>query len=375
MLIRKKYLIVFICCLLGLGGVLVIKNTKDKKDPSANNSLPAAVEATPAQERTSIEAFGLVKATEVMSVTMDFPARVRELYVQVGQRVTLGEPLMALDVDVYRAEINSTEYELNMARFELRKEETAINELIEEIEQKEERLADNSDFELKKLLSDLRLSKAELADKKQLLSIEAVSRREVEKLEKSVSDLRLALEQTRDDKEEELKRLRTTLELKQTKNTHQNTACPYTALEMLKARITLLEQKLKMMKKQINQSFIREDKIICNINNGVVSEINYDEGDLFIIEKKVISVINLESLVVKANVAEDFIKDINLGAEALITPVADYSREYKGKIIRLSELAVKDNGETVVPVEISIENRDGFLLPNLNVDVKIFIDQ
>jgi hypothetical protein len=38
-------------------------------------------------------------------------------------------------------------------------------------------------------------------------------------------------------------------------------------------------------------------------------------------------------------------------------------------------VAVKDNGETVVPVEISIDDQNDFLLPNFNVDVKIYIDQ
>lgn len=35
-------------------------------------------------------------------------------------------------------------------------------------------------------------------------------------------------------------------------------------------------------------------------------------------------------------------------------------------------MAIKENGETVVPIEISVDNKDSFLRPNFNVDVKIY---
>jgi hypothetical protein len=41
-------------------------------------------------------------------------------------------------------------------------------------------------------------------------------------------------------------------------------------------------------------------------------------------------------------------------------------------VVRISNLAVKNNGETVVPVEITLAARDGFLVPNFNVDVSIY---
>jgi hypothetical protein len=34
-------------------------------------------------------------------------------------------------------------------------------------------------------------------------------------------------------------------------------------------------------------------------------------------------------------------------------------------------MAVKENGETNIAVEISLDNPDGFLRPNFNVDVEI----
>ena len=72
--------------------------------------------------------------------------------------------------------------------------------------------------------------------------------------------------------------------------------------------------------------------------------------------------------------AEEFIKDVRLGANVEIVPVADKARLYKGKVISISKKAIEQNGETIIPVEISIENNDSFLLPNFNVDVKILTE-
>lgn len=371
----KKPGLVILLCLLGLGGIslLLIGCDKEKTEATSIDTELSASQQGQSQERPSIEAFGVVKGTEAMSVNFDFSARVKKLYVKLGQRVTLGEPLLSLDVDVHRAEILNTEYELNMARFELRKEETALRRLREEIAEKEQRLAENTDYEIKSILSNLQKAKTELKKKQQLLSEEAISRSEVEDLEKNLYDLKLSLAHLRQEKKEEIEELRTELELRSSPLEATETTL-YSSIEMQKAKVALLEEKLSMLKKQLNQSFIRDDQVICNFENGVVSEINYDEGDLFFIEKKALTIINLDSLVIKANVGEDFIKDVKIGADVLITPVADYSRTYHGRITRLSELAVVDNGETVIPVEISFEQQDDFLLPNYNVDVKIYTD-
>lgn len=378
----KKLNLVILLCLLGLGGIsLLLTGCEQEKTEatSIDTELSVGQQGQP-QERPSIEAFGVVKGTEAMSVNFDFSARVKKLYVKLGQRVTQGEPLLSLDVDIHRAEILNTEYELNMARFELRKEETALRRLREEIAEKEQGLAENTDYEIRSILSNLQKTKAELEKKQRLLSEEAISRSEVEDLEKNLYDLELSLAHLRQKKKEEIERLRTELELTSSSmesspsETAPSETTLYSKIQMQKAKVALLEKKLNMLKKQLNQSFIRDDQVICNFKNGVVSEINYDEGDLFFIEKKALTIINLDSLVIKANVGEDFIKDVKIGADVLITPVADYSRSYHGRVIHLSELAVVDNGETVIPVEISFEQQDDFLLPNYNVDVKIYTD-
>lgn len=87
---------------------------------------------------------------------------------------------------------------------------------------------------------------------------------------------------------------------------------------------------------------------------------------------KAFTIVNLDSLLIEANVVEEFIRDVDLGSRVKIVPIADRTKEYTGKVIFISQIAFNNNGETVIPVRISIDNLDSFLLPNYNVDV--FID-
>lgn len=74
----------------------------------------------------------------------------------------------------------------------------------------------------------------------------------------------------------------------------------------------------------------------------------------------------------QSNVVEEFIRDVDLGSRVKIVAIADRTKEYTGKVMFISQIAFNNNGETVIPVKISIDNLDSFLLPNYNVDV--FID-
>ena len=104
---------------------------------------------------------------------------------------------------------------------------------------------------------------------------------------------------------------------------------------------------------------------------GIVTEINCFEGDVLHPGQKLVSIIDLDSLKVEGDVPEEFIKNIGLYKEVTIIPLAYPDREYKGRVVYISSLAVIKKGETVVPVLISLTDNDGHLLPNFNVDIEI----
>ncbi len=68
---------------------------------------------------------------------------------------------------------------------------------------------------------------------------------------------------------------------------------------------------------------------------------------------------------------EEFIKNIGLYKEVTIDPFAYPDRKYRGRVVHISSLTVIKKGETVVPVLISLTDKDGQLLPNFNVDIEI----
>ena len=81
-----------------------------------------------------------------------------------------------------------------------------------------------------------------------------------------------------------------------------------------------------------------------------------------------------DSLVIEANVDEQFIKAVKLGARAYIIPEWDRSQEYKGKVTFLSAYAIQQNSETVIPVQISLDEKYNGLLPGFNTEIEIDVE-
>lgn len=131
------------------------------------------------------------------------------------------------------------------------------------------------------------------------------------------------------------------------------------------------DSKNKTAKNQYDKPFFKDDNIVCDLDNAIVSQIIYEKGETIVPGKYAFELIDTNSLYIEADVSEEFIKDVKEGAEVSIVPTFDNSKTLKGKVIRKAEIAVTKNGETTIPVDISLEDKDDNLLPNYNVEVKI----
>lgn len=131
------------------------------------------------------------------------------------------------------------------------------------------------------------------------------------------------------------------------------------------------QAELDALKAKINKSYISSSNIVCDMENAVVSEIGYKQGDIINIQQKIMALQDLSSLVIIAEVDEEFIKDIKEGSAVNIIPKYDPSFKITGKVSRIYNEAVKQNGDTFVNVEIIMDKNDGKLLPNYSVDVEI----
>lgn len=319
------------------------------------------------EEIQTIEAFGLVRAEEIRNIMIDFPGVIQDILVKEGQKVNLGDPMILLDMTDYTTEISNTEKEIHIARLEQQRIQKSIQGLHRE----------NRELEIEKLTNDLKFAQEvyqqsvdELNSYRKLYELGAISQqkyeeiqRNVEEKKKNIDDISYQLKEVNYKKEQEIQQLL----LRQGAEGDQ--------LRIQNERLTQLENKLDLMKEKLNKPYIKENYIVCEFDKAVVYDIKYTIGDIIDPTIKVLSIAGLKDLTIEADIVEDFIMDVKIGAKVKIVPVADRSRHYHGKVIYISNMAFKKNGETVVPVRISIDNLDDFLMPNYNVDVFIEVDR
>lgn len=373
---------------LFIGIVFLTASCNKQNEPNnrADNSV--------AQENNIVEAFGTVKANYIKNISIDFPAFIRKINVKDGEKAKAEDVLVELDINDFKTQIENKEHELNIEKMELEVLQNSIHAEKKELERLEKELAtkklefeNSTDSDIKRAINDIKnaedlYSKAlkDLDIKTQLYNEGCIARHEldefkkyVDEKDKQVKDTVLALGSLRKLKQKELDQLQTLVEQKEAQ-LKGNTSNDVIRVGIRKEKIALLESECKAMKDKLNKSYLKEKYIVCNIPNGLVYDIGYEEGDQIVLglqPKKVLSIMDLKSILVQADVPEEFIKEVRTGADVLIIPEADKSRQYKGKILKIYDKAVEENGETNIKVDISIENPDGLLRPGCNVDVSI----
>jgi multidrug resistance efflux pump len=330
----------------------------DGENKSTNTALiPPDMSAQP------IEAFGVVKVLREEDIVLGFSAIVKDLFVKKGQKVKAGDALVALNTDEYGKQLEIKEYEMENLRREL-------EDMERDAADKKEAVRNHSHTQLKKLQNDLEkakhevdASKEELQAEEQLFSSGSISRAELEEYRKQVAlkqsqveDIVYSMEALMESLDEEIKGAEAKIQSE-------------------RARLVLLDAEYGLMKSRSDCSFIRNNNIICTVPNGMISEINAVPGSYTGSQAGLLRIADLDSLIVEANVDEQFIANVRTGATASIIPEADREHKYRGKVVFIASEAVQSNGETTIPVQISIEAPDGFLLPNYNVGVRIEVEQ
>jgi HlyD family secretion protein len=305
-----------------------------------------AAEAVPTPEpQKTVEAFGTIKANEIENISLDIEAVVEKVSVKEGQQVKKGDVLLSFNMKNYLEQIKSMQNELSIIKLEAEKMESeSSNPDIEKL---------NNDLNFAN--EQLQKTSKELEAQEKLYKSGAISQNEYGEFVKAV-----------DAKRKNAEDIKYSLESTMRSNDIGSA--------IQSERAAAIESKIRQMKDRINRSYISGNNIVCSIDNGIVYELGYKTGDIISPEKKILSLMNLDTIVVKADVAEEFIKDIKQGAKVDMIPAADKGRKYSGKVTTIAKKAVLRNGETVVPVEISIDNKDIFLLPDFNVDVKIYME-
>lgn len=298
----------------------------------------------------TVEAYGVVKSTNVLEIVLDFPARLEQLIVSEGQKVAKNEAIATLNLDDYRLQIQAKDIELQISG----KEKAKILS--------ETSLGLSGDLSYQKLQDALVLAKTSLAqaeksfnDAKALLASGAMSKTEYDQFKLNY-----------DQKVNAKSNLEKDIALYE--KTKQGVSSSV-GIKDLQATATNLT--LEQMKRKLETNYMKDNQVVSPFDTAVVYDIGYEDGALISSAKKLCTIADLDALIVEADVTEDFIADIHLGAVVDIVPVADRSKTYKGKVTRIADMAKVKNGETLITVEVQVDANDGFLKPNYNVDLSI----
>lgn len=317
-------------------------------------------EQAQAPVQQTVQAFGTVKTKQIKGIMLDLPASIEKIHVQEGQKVKKGDVLITLSLKEIEEQIKEKEDSLKIAELELEKLlEDMGDKNNENIDDEPEMIQANNALE--KIQIEYETLEKDFKNKETMLKSGAIPQNEFD-------DSKAALEQKQREIENEkikLQDLKNKLRISNNKDALD--------IKIKKQNIASLKSQLQTLKDKIAESGIQGNEIICNISNGVIEKINNAAGDRLNAEKQILSILDLDTLIVQANVAEDFIKDIKVGSKAIINPLANPDKEYEGTISRISNMAVQENGETVVPVEITLTEVDDSLLPNFNMNIKIIV--
>jgi multidrug resistance efflux pump len=298
-----------------------------------------------------VDAFGVVKADKTKSISVSFPAVVESINVKEGQRVKKGDVLVTLNMIEFQEQIKQKELDLNLE-----------NKLLS---LKQSSSLKGSDPDLNKLVNDLANAKElynkqlkELSTKQVLFESGSISKQELIDFQKSVDTQKKAIDDA-------------TFSLDSYKQKDSFKLNKQTDIESGRGKINTLTSELKIMKEKLQRSFVKDNTIISDVNDGLVRNIKPTPGYIVQGNDMLMDIIDLSSMVILADVDESFIKDVKLGAKATVIPLADKSKSYTGKVSRITDMAIVKNGQTFIQVEIQIDNNDGFLQLDYNTDIKI----
>ncbi len=317
------------------------KNTNGDSDSSVVNPED--------EEVFSIEAFGIVKATRERTIAIEFPATIEKIHATSGQRVTIGTVLITLNIGPYQGQQGALKSKVKIAQLRLDQYQSDYARSDASASSDYRRL-ENSVASAQREIDQLTQERYELD-----LRIGRGTEPEMNKLEVDLEQAQKELLAAENDLD-----LRNTL-YKDGSVAEKELEQELHAVEALRFRVRNLTLSVESMKNRQGQELSRLRLLISQ---------KTAEGESVPHGIALVKILDLDTLVVEAEVPEEFIKEIALDSAATITPLADPERVYTGKVTHIAGMAKSRNGETVVDVTLEVLDHDGFLIPYFNVDIE-----
>lgn len=340
---------------------------------------------------TKIEIEGVVAVEDKMEFNIEFPATITNVHVKDGEKVKVGDILATLDLEDYKNQIAQKENEIKLYEIELQElgevlypQNAYITQISNNIKEKQAQLEQGTDQDVKKLENNLEIAKQNY-DKglkdyntlEELLEVQAVSQEEVTKAKlalqeasKQIENLELSIEQTKQSKKLEIESLKAELGnlTTQVNNGKKQSA---TGTDKLRIQMETATLQLESMKSKLDREYLQENQIIAPSEGLIIYNINCQKGSkVETIIGPLMEGLDEKSLVIEANLPEEYNGDLQLGDTVEVLPYTDQGAILKGKVIRKAEHATESYGETVIKTIIKVEDTKGLLTIGGNVDIQ-----
>ena len=319
-ILKKKFVVIITCLVVGLFILTGCQSSKSTTNKNVAVTV-STVKATKGQLDDSTTVSGKLEALASADVVPKVSGKVNRIAVDIGSEVREGDLLVALDAPELLAAVNQAEANLQKAK---------ESDLITIKNQALSNLA-TTETTLKNAESDYNRAKALFAE-------EAASQQSLDQLEKSYS---LAL---------------SNYDLaKQNLDTIENGTIPNT----IKVSEAALAQA------RANYS----NMIITAPISGVITAKNVNIGEKTPTDKPVVTIVNLDKVVVHANVNEDKVNTVTVKQKIPVLLQAVSDEPFQGEVTNISYAA--DPTTKAYPIKIQISNTNHKLKPGMFAEVKL----
>lgn len=365
----------------------VIRSRADVSSKAGGGNEPG----TTAQSG-DIDAWGEVKYDNSTDVIIDFSTVVTDVPVKEGDRVTLGQPLVTLDLSEYQETITQLKEALaaNQAGLPAAEQDTAaltadIAQTQSTLSRKTKEYDSGTSPDLKLAQNAVTLTRQQVSDAQRdmqnyqtLYNQGAVAKSVLDQYtdalnqkQKALSDAQATLQKTKTALKDEIDQLTVSLKSKQAQLDtleNGNTA----NLGKQQAGISSAQADLNIMTAKTQKDYLKGNQIVSNYKNGIVQNIAVLDADHLGTQNqptKVLQIVDADSLTVSAEVDEDFIGKVSLGETVRIVPTSSPETSLTGTVTQIPSLAVEKDGKRVVRVLVKPQDPRNLLKPGYTADV------
>ena len=344
------------------------------------------------EQIAEIEAWGEVKYSRIEKISIDFPSTVTDVQVKEGERVTLGQPLMTIDLSEYdgnmeklKQQLSANQAALNSASQDISALQADIAQTQDEVARKDDEYNSGTGADLKLLQNSLNLAQKELENaKKDFQSYqtlydegavsEATFNQYVSMLnqrQNAVDDVEANIQKTKTALKDELNLLNVSLKSKQIQLSQLQQGNS-TNVAMQQSSLAAAQVDLDIMAAKTARDYIKDNQVVSNVKNGIVKNIGVGSGSRLGAQgmpTEVINIIDADSITVNAEVYEEFTGSVHVGDEVRIVPASSSDTSLKGTVTYIPDMAEEKDGRRIVRVEVKPDDPGNILKPGFTADV------